>query len=104
MLENGDRRYVRETLGHDHVIFPHGTLRRSKEIECADRPSTKSHRETVHRTKTLVERAWGEVRPPAVCLTQRKIDDCLSASKTVDAGAFVRLDLKEFQNAHRLTR
>src|SRR5665213_3292129 len=104
MLENGDRRYVRKTLGHDHVIFSHWTLRRSKEIECADRPSAKSHRKTVHRTKALVERAWSEVRPPPVCLTQSKIDDCPSASITVDTGTFVRLDLKELQNAHRLTR
>jgi hypothetical protein len=102
VLKNRDSGDVSQSLYHDDVVDLEGSLRRSKEIERANRSSAKSHWKTVHRTKALIERSWRKVWPSPIGFTQRVVDDGFTVSKTVHAGAFIGLNLKEFEYSHRL--
>src|SRR5665213_3522508 len=104
MLKNGNRGDVGEPLCNGYVVVAQRALKRAEKIKGADSPAAKTHGQTVHGSETYSEGSRRKIWPSIVRVGKRVINYRVAISKTVNAGTFIRLNLKEFQNSHCLTR
>lgn len=75
-----------------------------KEVERPNRASSETHGQTVNRSETESEGSWREERPSSIGFAEFVIRDGQTVAIAVDTRPLVRLNLKQLEHRHRLTR
>lgn len=84
----------------DHVVIGERALMGAREIQRADRATMKAHRQTVNGPEALGDGSRRKRWPSTIGFTQRLVRDGESVTNAVDAGALIRMNLKELQQFH----
>ena len=97
VLDDADRRDVRESLSGEQVGLGHGARLIAEEVERADHRVPDPHRSGVDRAVAAVVGVGAERRPPPSRAVQIEAGDGLALSEGVEAGALVVLELEQLQ-------
>jgi hypothetical protein len=104
MLQDRNGGDVDETLCDHNILLTEEPRITAMEIQCTYGATSQSQGQTMHRAKSQGNGSWRETRPTLVRIAKFVVDDGDTIGAAVHARTLIRLDLKEFEDPHRLTR
>ena len=102
MLDDAEGGQVGEGPGDDEVGLDHRGLGDAEQVQCAEGHLSQPQRQGERGPEADLPGGFGEQRPPAGPGLQVLVLHGLAGAEGVQAGAFLCLQLKQLQQAHRL--